>query len=332
MARDFSGSSQYLTLANGLSLIASSPMWLSGWFWIDTTSGSQVLFTLGVSGSVNNRRDLIWSGSAVATRSISSTGTTVSATDTSGYNTTGAWFHVIAEWGSTASRATTINGGTRVSNTTSSAIVTAPDQTRMGSSHTGVSNFNGRAAYVALFSGTPAAGDFTDLSGSGVIANALHPSLTTSSANLIAYWDLDGTTSPEPDGIGSNDMVLNGALAQVASPGIILNTPLTSGTASGSSTGTTTASLSCDAATGGTSPYTYQWYRDVTPGFTASGANDVVGATSLTLNDTGLTASTAYYYRVISTDNVAATVLSNEVSLTTSSGATAGRNRVIFVM
>ncbi len=68
------------------------------------------------------------------------------------------------------------------------------------------------------------------------------------------------------------------------------------------------------AASGGTPPYTYQWYRSTTPGFTPGGGNIVVGAVSLTLNDTGLTPGTTYYYKNIVTDSTLATSTSNQTS------------------
>jgi hypothetical protein len=80
----------------------------------------------------------------------------------------------------------------------------------------------GRLAYVAVFSGTPNAQDYIDLSGNGVAADAWHPTLTYSAANLIAYWDLDGNDSPEPDGVGSDDMILSGSPTQSTSPAIQL--------------------------------------------------------------------------------------------------------------
>ncbi len=77
---------------------------------------------------------------------------------------------------------------------------------------------------------------------------------------------------------------------------------VTAGVLSQVSVGSTTASLSATAATGGTSPYTYQWYRSTTTGFSPGGGNIISGATSLTLSDTGLTPGTLYYYKVVVTD------------------------------
>lgn len=56
------------------------------------------------------------------------------------------------------------------------------------------------------------------------------------------------------------------------------------------------------AATAGTGPYTYQWYRSLTSGFTPGGGNILSGETSLTLEDDGLIPGTQYYYKVVATD------------------------------
>lgn len=102
----------------------------------------------------------------------------------------------------------------------------------------------------------------------------------------------------------------------------------TSGTtAAGSSSGTltpgfayvsafTTTSLTLTAAdaVGGTAPYTYQWHRSTTPGFTPSVGTQVSGATSKTLNNTGLTTGQSYYYRLAFTDATSTTVMSNQVT------------------
>lgn len=82
----------------------------------------------------------------------------------------------------------------------------------------------------------------------------------------------------------------------------------------------TTAALSSAVATGGTTPYTYQWYRSVVTGFTPGGGNIISGATALTLNDSGLTPGTQYYYVVKATDSAGtpATANSSQLSVATS--------------
>jgi hypothetical protein len=92
---------------------------------------------------------------------------------------------------------------------------------------------------------------------------------------------------------------------------------LTSGSITVNSYTNTTASLTVGTASGGTAPYTYQWYRSTSTGFTPGGGNIVSGATSTTLNDTGLSENTTYYYKCVVTDNVAATATSAESSAVT---------------
>lgn len=96
--------------------------------------------------------------------------------------------------------------------------------------------------------------------------------------------------------------------------------PLTAGAISVSNVQKTTQTVSAAAASGGTVPYTYQWYRSTTNGTAASIAvvgNIVSGATSLTLNDTGLTTQTTYYYVLKVTDSAAGTVLSSVLTAPT---------------
>lgn len=64
----------------------------------------------------------------------------------------------------------------------------------------------------------------------------------------------------------------------------------------------TTAVLESAAATAGVGPYTYQWYRSTTSGFTPGVGNAISGATALTLEDSGLIPGTTYYYAVVATD------------------------------
>lgn len=79
----------------------------------------------------------------------------------------------------------------------------------------------------------------------------------------------------------------------------------------------TSAQLSSAVATGGTGPYTYQWYRSTTSGFSPAGGNLISGATALTLSDTGLIPNTQYYYKVVATDSGAVTGTSAQLSVAT---------------
>lgn len=87
---------------------------------------------------------------------------------------------------------------------------------------------------------------------------------------------------------------------------------LVSGIAITVSSGNTIATVSIGVPIGGVAPYTYQWYRSTTSGFTPGAGNIVAGATSRTLSQTGLTNGTLYYYKCITTDSASTAVTSNE--------------------
>lgn len=94
---------------------------------------------------------------------------------------------------------------------------------------------------------------------------------------------------------------------------------VTAGALSQVSVTDTKASLSSAAASGGVGPYTYQWYRSTASGFVPGGGNIIAGATSLTLDDTGLIPNTTYYYKVVATDtgDSNATDASDELAVVT---------------
>jgi beta-galactosidase len=95
---------------------------------------------------------------------------------------------------------------------------------------------------------------------------------------------------------------------------------LTAGTISQTAVSSTTATVVVTAATSGTSPYTYQWYKSTTSGFSPGGGNIISGATALTLSDTGLIPGTTYYYKNVVTDSAspAATSTASQLAVTTS--------------
>lgn len=80
--------------------------------------------------------------------------------------------------------------------------------------------------------------------------------------------------------------------------------------------GQTTAVLSSAVATGGSSPYTYQWYKSTTTGFTPGAGNIISGATSLSLNDSGNQPGSTVFYVVVVTDTGNANVTVNSSQLT----------------
>lgn len=78
---------------------------------------------------------------------------------------------------------------------------------------------------------------------------------------------------------------------------------LTAGALSIQSVSSTSASLVSAVATSGTAPYSYQWYRSTSSGFSPGSGNIISGATNLSLTDTGLIPGTTYFYKVVVTDS-----------------------------
>lgn len=74
--------------------------------------------------------------------------------------------------------------------------------------------------------------------------------------------------------------------------------------------------LSVAVATGGTGPYTYQWYRSSVTGFSPGGGNIIAGATAVTLTDSGLIPNATYYYVVVVTDTGNSNATANSAQFT----------------
>lgn len=91
--------------------------------------------------------------------------------------------------------------------------------------------------------------------------------------------------------------------------------------------GSTTAQLSSAVATGGTGPYTYQWYRSTTTGFSPGAGNILAGATSLSLADSGLLPNTPYYYVVVATDTGNSNTTANSAQLTVATQPALSQNQ-----
>ena len=97
------------------------------------------------------------------------------------------------------------------------------------------------------------------------------------------------------------------------------------------SVGPTSDSLSSAVATGGTAPYTYQWYRSTSSGFSPGSGNIISGATSLTLMDSNLIPNTQYYYKVVATDSGSVSGTSSQLAVLTTNGNVLNPNQFALV-
>ncbi len=95
----------------------------------------------------------------------------------------------------------------------------------------------------------------------------------------------------------------------------------TAGTLAQTAVTATTASLSYGTVANGLAPYSNQLRRSLTSGSGYSNVGSPVVGATVSFSDSGLTASTDYYYIVLTTDNASQTATSNEVHVTTSAAA-----------
>lgn len=216
MARDFSGTAQYLTLESGLGIGTNDAFWFSAWLWVDTLAASHGVFSLGVAGALDNRRTLSIDATTGVVNALSVSPSNSSfATSPTGL-TANAWFNVVGEWANSSSRAASHSGGTRGTNAGIRAMTLAPDRTRIATANPATpstSLLNGRIAYAAAWTGAPADSDRSAL------ASGLHPMFVQPST-LVGCWDITGATSPEPGRFG-NAFTLTGSPTQIDGPRIV---------------------------------------------------------------------------------------------------------------
>lgn len=128
-------------------------------------------------------------------------------------------------------------------------------------------------------------------------------SVTDSSITATGFAGIIGSATVMTNGLTSSFLAADGGYLAI----------LGSGTATMGSNTNTQVNATVTSATGGTTPYTYQWYRSTAAAFTPGAGNILTGKTSTTLADTTAAANTIYYYKVVATDAVAASVTSNQI-------------------
>jgi hypothetical protein len=178
MSRVFDGTNDNLSTSS--PPVTAPPFTLALWTKRTAAGVDDVCAALGVSGSADNFWRIGWfvgnnnylrardtaNGDAIAT------GTTTST----------AWIHICGVETSSSSRAAFRNGGNKGTNATTIAP-TGIDLLRIGESASGVQDYDGKIAHVAIWNIALSDGEVASL---GAGANPL----AIQAANLVAYWPL----------------------------------------------------------------------------------------------------------------------------------------------
>ncbi|MCX6952914.1 MAG: hypothetical protein NTV51_12230 [Verrucomicrobia bacterium] len=171
---------------------------------------------------------------------------------------------------------------------------------------------------VGSYAGMPSPGVHVlklDVSGSLVRGYLDGVLIITANGGIDTTYGLAGSVGQVIFGGTAGDVLVNEFKAYTGGGGVTSGAPSVVGKSN------TTASVDVGMATGGTAPYTYQWHRGTSNGFTPGAGNAVSGATSRLLNDSGLSSAATYYYVCTVTDATSATANSTQLTLTTTNNA-----------
>lgn len=186
--------------------------------------------------------------------------------------------------------------------------------TQGGVGTTGFTPTNDNSLIIAAVAQTATASAFT--AGSGWTSLGLLPFSSGNYYGIGASYKVQTTKTNIPNSEVTSSWT---SAVNVAVSGIVFkasaSSPLAAGTPSVTSSTSTTINVTAGTPTGGTAPYSYQWYRSATSNFTPGVGNIISGATSQTLADsTGLSADTPYYYVCRVTDSASATVDTKQIA------------------
>jgi lysophospholipase L1-like esterase len=210
----------------------------------------------------------------------------------------GLWFNTVGASTTTGIHVDSIMG---TSSTSTYSIAANPT--------TLIENTTGNSVLItgtntAWTAGTPGSPAFTLSGGSGASITAQAVTSSSSATLTITAGSSTGTlTITDPS---------TGATTNVS---VTASSSLSLGTASLTSAGASALNLSVGATSGGVAPYTYQWYRSATAGFTPGAGNLLSNATATSIADTPPSNNT-WFYKVIATDSSSNSTTSNQVGAT----------------
>jgi hypothetical protein len=324
-----------------LTLVGSNTAWVNGTtvFTLPTITGltkvsqsitsataATIVCTTGAttgSGNITDNTDSATAALTVSTATLAISPTTGAISTPASLTLTGT--HTL--WSSeTASTLFTASGGTSpsISSITVTSNTAATATLNPGSSAGTITVTDSSTTAAASFTATGSSSSLA-VSPTSVVQNSTGltltltgtgtswtagtpgtPTFTVSAGTITAQTITSATaatlTYSSPASSSSPVTITDPSTGATASLTISASN-LANGTASTVSVGNTIATVTVGNATGGTPPYSYQWYRSTTSGFTPGSGNIVAGATNQTLNDTGLTNGTEYFYVNIVTDS-----------------------------
>lgn len=204
MARDFNGSSDYLSAAS--SPIADYPFSMACWFNCDVATAQRTLIEIrngtgNLSHQLETRGDQ--GGDPVGARSSTGAGG-IFAESTAGY-TAGTWHHAAGVWTSATSRAAFIDGGSKGTNATSRAP-TGFDNMQIGRKNSGGGGsdfFDGRIFAAAIWDAALTDDEVASL-GKGFSPLLIRP------GSLVFYAPILGRYSPEIEIFAARDLTVTG--------------------------------------------------------------------------------------------------------------------------
>ena len=212
MGRTFNGSSDYLKRAT--ALITAAPFTVSCWYKASVNTNTRTLWSFGDTAT----DDYYWRAvhyDSAGTRGLGAQATAVSSA-TSDYSGSpeGTWTHSAMVEASSSSRTCYVNGTAATANTTNKTP-TGIDTVVLGRLEraTPTHYFGGDLAEFAIWN--------IALSGANIssLAAGANPQ-AIENANLVAYWTITGTTSPEVDVIAAYELAVTGTSASSNHPTI----------------------------------------------------------------------------------------------------------------
>lgn len=225
-SRLFDDAAQDGLLYNSLALVESQPFAIVGWIRPDAAASAQIIGFSDQDGSDYLRLLQTDSGQMLAQKSTAGTLTATSTATSS----VGQWAHGCAIFVADSAMRVYLNGGNVGTNGTSKSISANLDTTSIGYRKTTVdsNHASGNIAECCIFplagypGGTPTEKADYFVANTLLLLQSYAASLLPSFGIALPThrWSVGGIASPEPDSVGSADMVVTGAAPSALSPPI----------------------------------------------------------------------------------------------------------------